>query len=120
MPGNTSLLPWSWNTASADLGIEIVAPFEVVLASGECIKVHLLVPHFGAAKGMLLLTDYSLIEDHTSEIIQAGYGFSVFSEPEASEEYDRDSYIEVLRDWGWSGPESEKPAWLQGEAPETA
>ena len=115
---NGSLLLAQWRKVANDLGIEVVGPFEAILVSGARVRVPLLVRCFGGAKGMLVLSDYSLVENQTDEIVQAGYGYSVLSEPDAGEEYDRDVFIEMLGDWGWWGPESERPAWLRPVDPE--
>jgi hypothetical protein len=67
---------------------------------------------------MLVVADYSesLRTGWAEEAVQAGYGFSVLGEP--SDEYDRDVFIELLSEWGWHGPESERPAWLTLVDPE--
>jgi hypothetical protein len=109
---NKSRLVALWEEAASDLGLEIVTPFELTLASGARILVPVLVHHFGALKGMLVLSDYSLIRSVIEEITQAGYGFSVLSEPNEARVYVRVDYIKLLMDWGWAGPESSKPLWL--------
>jgi len=109
-----SRLPAKWKKVANDLGLDVVAPFELILASGVRARVPVLIRHFGGPKGMLIVADYSdsLRTGWAEEAVQAGYGFSVMSEPEAGEEYERDVSIEVLADWGWHGPVSERPAWL--------
>ena len=67
---------------------------------------------------MLVLSDYARVEGWTDEIVREGYGYSVLSEPDSGEDYDRDVFIEVLSDWDWSGPESERPSWLRRVDPE--
>lgn len=117
MRDSDSCLPALWKEAAKDLGFEIVSPFELVLGSGARIRVPLLVRHFGAAKGMLILSDYSLVACWIDEIQRTGYGFSVWSEPDPGAEYDRAGFIEAFLDWGWAGPKSGKPSWLV--SPET-
>ena len=112
MRADMSRLPAKWEKAASDLGLEIVSPFELVLASGTSIQVPVLLRRFGASKGMLLLSDFSLISDWTDEIDEAGYGFSVLSEPGITNAYVREDLIEVLRDWGWAGPPEDQPPWL--------
>jgi hypothetical protein len=101
----------AWTEAGRDLGLEIVAPFEVSLASGTRIRVPVLLRHFGAREGMLLVAESKIIWEARDEIVESGYGFSVLG-GSSFEQYARDTFIEVLRDWGWSGPESEQPGWL--------
>ena len=112
MADSNSRLPALWQEAADDLGFEVVSPFELVLKSGVCIRVPLLVRHFGATEGMLILSDYSLVASWIDEIQQAGYGFSVWSEPDPGARYDRAGFIEIFLDWGWAGSESQKPEWL--------
>lgn len=113
MPTNESRLLAKWKQAAGDLGIDVAGPLEVPLPSGARVRVPVLVRCFGAPEGMLVLSDYALVKDWTDEIVQAGYAYSIMSEPEAGEEYARDVLIEVLADWGWRGSESEKPVWLK-------
>ena len=101
-----------WQAAALDLGLQIVAPYELALPSGVRIRVPLLVKHFGGREGMLVVTDYSRIADWVDEIGLAGYGFSTSSEPRPDEVYDRDDCIAVLADWGWTGTDSERPRWI--------
>ena len=75
------------------------------------LQVSVLVRDFGAVKGMLIVEDYLLLSDYQDELIDRGYGFSTMT-PEVSSDYDRESVISVLSDWGWSGEEQKKPLWL--------
>ena len=117
MSTSGSRLPAKWKRVANDLGLEIVSPYEVILPSGSRIRAPVLVRHIGGPKGILVVSDDSIV-DWSDEIVQAGYGFSVLSEPEPSDEYDLDVFIELLSDWGWYGPESERPAWLTLVDPE--
>jgi hypothetical protein len=115
MPTSGSRLPAEWREVADDLELEIVTPHEVILPSGSRILAPVFVRYFGGPKGMLVVSDDSVV-DWSDEIVQAGYGFSVLGEP--NHEYDRDVFIEVLSEWGWWGPESERPAWLKVAEPE--
>lgn len=59
---------------------------------------------------MLIFTDFSVVQPFVDEVEVRGYGFSTLSEPSRAA-YDRDAFVEMLCDWGWSGPEQERPAW---------
>ncbi len=110
--GESALLT-EWKHVAHDLGIAVEGPFDLMLPSGACVRAPVLVHHFGGPKGMLVLTNSTVAEKWTDEIVRAGYGFSVMDEPSSSGDYARDVCIEVLEDWGWFGPEPEKPAWLK-------
>jgi hypothetical protein len=100
-----------WRRAAQDLGIEIEAPFRLTLPNGEVLCVAALVKHFGSPRGMVVNADYSVISPYTEALKEDGFGYcGNLSVPLAS--YDRDSLIEVLADWGWSGPLDKRPPWL--------
>jgi hypothetical protein len=40
-----------------------------------------------------------------------GYFQSTLS-PKYYDRYDRELFLETLRDWGWTGPGAMRPAWL--------
>jgi hypothetical protein len=99
-----------WRQASHDLGFEFVAPF--ALPDGERTLHYLgLVPQFGTSKGMLVIVGLRA-DDHMRVAQQNGYGFSCFHEH--FEPYERDSFIDILNDWGWSRPNAETPSWYTG------
>jgi hypothetical protein len=60
---------------------------------------------------MLIVTDYPELRAHAEEIVAAGFGYSTLLEPSADERYDRESFVEMLQDWGWAGPEHLRPSW---------
>ena len=107
-----STIAKEWEAVCDDLGVEIVAPFCVEIGNNVTIHAELLVKHFGAPNGMLIVTDYDLIEPHVKQLLKAGYGFSVLEELSADESYDRETYVRMLSDWTWSGPEDQKPEWI--------
>jgi len=100
-----------WYEAARDLNLDVQAPFTAQLPSGAQIQGRLLLRHFGAENGMIVVTDYLSISPFVAEIIEAGYGFSTLSEPSEHEPYDREVYVEMLRDWGWVGAEKDRPLW---------
>ena len=106
-----------WREASRDLGLRWDAPFRLRLNSGATVVARLRLRDFGAVNGMFIVTDYSRIRAHTDEIVAAGFGYSALPQPSPDDGYDRESFIEMLRDWGWAGPEHLRPSWLP--APKT-
>ncbi len=104
-----------WTEAANDLGLCIIAPFTLVLDSGNKINARLLLKGFGHTIGMIIVTDYSSISPFTDEIIYSGYGYSTLSEPEMNECYDRQYFIDMLQDWGWSGSNELRPKWLPSD-----
>jgi hypothetical protein len=103
-----------WEAAREDLGLEIIAPFCLKIGNKVSIQAEFLVKNFGASNGMLVVTDYAMVEGYGKQLSSLGYGFSVLEEPsnKANEAYDREIFIGMLSEWGWSGVESEKPDWI--------
>ncbi len=102
----------SWLPAAEQLGVELSGPMTVALPDGESVIAQLHVPSFGAEKGMLVFKQV-LSSRASNSLVESGYGYSVFAEPAADEITTMDDLVEVLRDWGWYGPEAEAPEWLQ-------
>jgi hypothetical protein len=100
-----------WATAAADLGLEIIAPFRLTLPDGRKLEFDVLLKNFGNTNGMLLTSDHDVF-DYGKAIVGLWYGYSIMGQPDESEAYDRESIIEVLADWTWSGPDANKPDWL--------
>lgn len=102
-----------WTQACQLLGLQLVAPFVLKTKSGAEIKAIALIKDFGAPMGMMILDDYSKVEEIIDEITEMGYGFSVLDEPLEHEGFDIADYKDVLKDWGWSGANESKPEWLK-------
>ncbi len=102
-----------WQLAKKDLNLDIVIPFNLDLSSGVIIKAQVLVKNFGEKNGMLIISKYDQVANHLKELSEKGYGFSVLEEPAENENYERSEYIEMLKDWGWSGSLDIIPEWLK-------
>ncbi len=100
-----------WRQAAQDLGFEFIAPFTLP-DGGRTLSYLGLVPQFGSPKGMLVIVGLHY-DDHVRVAQQYRYGYSCFSEH--SEPYDREGFIDVLNDWGWSGSPDTAPSWYTGE-----
>ena len=105
------LLVQYWREAARDLGLDVEAPFVLLLPSGGEVRARLLLRHFGAVHGMLVVTDDEEIWCVRERVVAAGYGFSAMNEPRPGERYKWESFVAMLRDWGWSGPEAARPEW---------
>ena len=101
-----------WRAAAADLGIEVVTPFGCSTSSGTALRFPVLVRGFGAPRGMLIHTRWAQLEDVKDELVRAGFGYAVMSDPREGGTYRREVMIDVLADWGWSGAPERRPAWL--------
>lgn len=100
-----SLLGKTWMEASADLGFRVTAPFTLTTSAGQSFVYDVLVHGFGSNQGMLLMAQWKT--EIAGAAADQGYGYSCMD----AVAYDRESTIEVLRDWGWSSY-GKPPAWL--------
>jgi len=106
-----SALIQAWRSAARDLGIEIIVPFSLTLPSGVTLEADLLVKDFGAPRGMMVSgAEEDVFWPHEGEIVDQGYGYSIVCDEDLA--YDRDYFIKILDDWGWSGPETRSPPWM--------
>lgn len=100
----------AWNGVLTKLGLEA----ELIEASRCGLPAALgpivLLPRFGAPNGMLLFPDRTEVLHLGREIVERGFGYSVVATPCAGLQ-ERESMVEMLRDWGWCGPESDRPTW---------
>jgi hypothetical protein len=108
--------------AAEDLGLEIVMPFQIKL-EGTTISAPLLLRNFGDENGVVLMvtSDPSSILDSDLKLLQKyKYYWSISDEQSIKDDpiasYDRDSFVGMLRDWGWTGPSNNRPSWLPSES----
>lgn len=99
--------------AGNELGVRVVAPYEIKVGADKSIKVEAWLPQLGMKHGMLIVQSYDVISDVASELEEQGYGCSIYSEPLPTEEFDIESYIEMFCDWGWADEGEPRPAWME-------
>src|SRR5262249_17413452 len=96
----------NWLRAARELGIRVTAPFMLHLEDGRLMEWDALIHDFGACNGMLVFEVWD--QKKADAAMRQGYGHSCMS----SGRFDRDSTVDVLRDWGWCGDLAEVPRWL--------
>ena len=102
----------AWRTAAKELGFEFVAPFEI-RDGDEAVRFHGYVRNFGGPKGAVFIVCETFQEKVGPALLVAkknGYFHSMIS-AEVYRAFDREVFIEVLRDWGWFGAEANCPTW---------
>jgi hypothetical protein len=104
-----------WMAIAKALQLRVSAPASIILPGGTRINADVLLIDFGAQRGMLLVTDYDLVRPHEDSLLEAGYGFSVLTDPGLSAESlpPSEDVIDALRDWGWAGRPEDEPAWMR-------
>ena len=95
-----------WRQAADELGCMLVSPYELRSATGAIVIYAALLPEFGSERGMLVITECDYAEA-TRVAREQGFGFSVLSNDSAN---DRDSFVEMLCDWGWTSRQP-PPTW---------
>jgi hypothetical protein len=69
---------------------------------------------------MIIVRSYDEISGVTREIVDAGYGYSVLSDPDPRSIFDLESVKEMFSDWGWAAEVERKPPWMKPTAAVTA
>jgi hypothetical protein len=109
-----SRLQTAWLTAARELDLEIAVPYELK-EKGFSLTAQVLLRNFGEDQGMLIVSDYRVIEPFRDQVIKLGYGFVTMAEPERDWPFtgeEKEAFIEMLAEWGWSGDPDEEPEWL--------
>ena len=105
----------AWREAATDLGIEVVAPFEMVLEDGTQETFPALIKHFGRPLGTVVesyLTGDDRFWKFSAVADAGGYYYSQLN-PEVYGSYSRPTFIDTLVDWGWADPNAAPPQWYK-------
>jgi len=106
-----------WQRAAADLGIRVVAPY-ACRVGGLPHRFDVLVPDFGAPGGTVVVALGGANRDSRAAAAEFGVFLSELS-LNAYGDYDRQLFIETLRDWGWFGPPESPPSWYLPQSRDT-
>ena len=79
--------------------LQVDVPFTLRFADGTKITAEVRLRGYGAPNGMILVSEYSLIEKRTDEIVQMRYGYSCFSQPSEDEIDSDEGLSDILDDW---------------------
>jgi hypothetical protein len=108
-----------WSEISTALGLEIQSPAEVTLPDGRIVNAPVLLKNFGYENGMMLFEGApGGIWEAGKALVALGYGYSCLGPYRENEVVDLEVAKEILADWTWSGPPSQRPAWLTEPPPD--
>jgi hypothetical protein len=93
-----------------DLGLLIETPFSLSLHNGYQVKVPLLIRQFGGENGTLVTDNYDQLAPHVHELSLRKFGTATWDFN--GTHYDRQSFIEMLSEWGWEDEQNHPPQWL--------
>jgi hypothetical protein len=100
--------------AAEELGVRALIGYVVTLSDGRQLLSQALFPDFGSALGTLVFRSQDEIDAGIRyQLLAMGFGMSTFSEPLQNEEFDIDSYREMLSEWGWTSEGRKRPDWLR-------
>lgn len=106
----------AWRRAATDLGIDVVAPYEVVdQTTGVSARALAFVPQFGSPAGTLVIGSTASDSQCLAWARAEGAFVSIVNEG-AYADYDRKLFVDTLDDWGWFGAAQSTPAWYQGRS----
>lgn len=97
----------AWQEAAADLGFRFTSPYVATSTGGLQFEALGLVHEFGGHIGTLISAEP---EADLYPPVGDGYGVSYLAWDGYSR-HDRDSWIEMLADWGFWGEPSRTPSW---------
>ena len=109
MTGQEARLAAYMLKASKVAGVKMVVPFVLSLPTGDSLQIPALVEEFGGPRGTLVFAESRGLS--AKGAIPAGYGVSVLGD-RAEDDWDVDSFTDMLREWGWCGAMGEEPEWL--------
>ena len=104
----------AWTEAGKALGIQVRAPFEFRVGdrAHKCLAY---LPHFSGPGGVLIMgtrpPDFRADEVFKADAEGCGYAWS-FLNIDEYQKFNSDLFRDTLREWGYSGPEVERPGWL--------
>ena len=105
----------AWTEAAEELGFCITTPYSFVCDSGvfECVAY---IPYFGSVTGivvdLMLPPEYFSTPGLRASVRAQGLSYSAIN-VEIYGVYDAEVFKEALRDWGFFGPESARPEWIE-------
>ena len=103
----------AWRQAAADLGFQFTAPFTITTQDGNNVEYLGFVHRFGRKIGAIIA-----VIDQPSEKIPIPKDDDYFYSQLGSDygNYKRQLFIDMLDDWQFFGPDSERPIWYSGKS----
>lgn len=89
-----------WLSMADKHGLTVDVPFTLKFVDGDSITAEVRLQGYGADNGMLIVSDYSIVESRNDEIVKMDYGYSCFSQPSEDEIESDEGLRDVLDDWG--------------------
>jgi hypothetical protein len=102
--------------AAEELGVKVFGPIKIDIPAKGSVEVDMHFPDFGTKNGTLVVEGYGKIKAVKNDLLEAGYGCSVFDRPYPNTELTAEALAELLSDWGWNGRPEDQPGWVRPRA----
>jgi hypothetical protein len=99
-----------WMEAASDLQLSVELNSDIEIKPGVYLRSPVFVHEFGGEKGTLIFDSYNDVADFEEDLKIKGYGYSVQKSYDR-DIYDREIFIEMLTEWGWTGSPNSTPKW---------
>ncbi len=105
----------AFRQAAAQLKFEFQSGFAISLPDGSIVESIGRLPFFGSALGTLVFAEQaSPLPASLRALEEMGYFTSLLFA--SYERFDERHFAETLDDWGYFGPDSNRPAWYTGRS----
>ena len=82
-------------------GLTMDVPFTLHFPDRSRFRAEVRLRGYGAVNGMLLVSDESILEDKSPQLVEMGYGYSCFCQPISEGAIESDERLtDILDDWG--------------------
>ena len=100
-----------WKQIANEIHIEVSVDFDASNILGEWAKSVILIPYFGAPKGTFVIPMSSMDKVGSQAFQDKEYTASFF-DLDLLDLQDIKGIMDMLSEWGWDGPDADKPDWL--------
>lgn len=101
----------AWREAADDLGIRVIAPFDISAESGEKVTYEAFIADFGGPSGTVV----GVLDDPFPDPLREAHGYYTSNLGLSYQLYRREFFIDTLNDWKWFGDEQLRPDWYTGK-----
>jgi len=101
----------AWRIAADDLGIAVVIPYSIRTDEGDVYPFIAWIKDFGGVQGTLICLPDQWDDLGFGDAAEAAGYYCSGLYPKSYSAYEREHFIDTLRDWGWFGDREVEPAW---------
>lgn len=99
--------------AADKLCIDVEIGYIARLSDGRNISCQARFLNLGYPLGTLIFDwNDKVSRDDMKDLAAQGYGISTFSAEPPDSVFDIQGYIKMFSEWGWAGPEEDRPSWI--------